>query len=259
MAKGFKHGAGGGTSLNFKVVGGTTQPTNPKENTIWVNTDTKITGWVFSATQPTAPAEGMVWIETGSESKVGFNALKKNGVCVYPLRVSQFVAGVWADKEAKIHQNGTWNDLNLIIDIYVNGQFSVISGFTVSDGTVKNENNMLTFASNGNTYSAASSVEMINVDDIKEIAVVFEAGSRTFAGDAHYGIGVSATPIKSRHTNFLSITNYPEINTGDTRPVGEFVIDVSNVTGNVYLGWTFGGSGSIGTGYLYISKIEMRG
>ena len=53
MAKGFKHGAGGGTPLNFKVVGGTSAPSNPKENTIWVNTSTAITSWDFSATEPT--------------------------------------------------------------------------------------------------------------------------------------------------------------------------------------------------------------
>ena len=43
---------GGGENLNFKVVGGTTEPSNPKENTIWVNTDTAITSWDFSATEP---------------------------------------------------------------------------------------------------------------------------------------------------------------------------------------------------------------
>ena len=37
---------GGGGGLNLKVVGGTTQPTNPRENTIWVNTTTAITGYV---------------------------------------------------------------------------------------------------------------------------------------------------------------------------------------------------------------------
>ena len=42
---------GGGAPLNFKVVGGT-KPSNPKENTIWVNTDTAITGWHFGAEEP---------------------------------------------------------------------------------------------------------------------------------------------------------------------------------------------------------------
>ena len=42
---------GGGAPLNFKVVGGT-KPSNPKENTIWVNTDAEITGWQFASDDP---------------------------------------------------------------------------------------------------------------------------------------------------------------------------------------------------------------
>jgi hypothetical protein len=108
MAKGFKHGAGGGTSLNFKVVGGTTQPTNPKENTIWVNTDTKITGWVFSATQPTEPTEGMVWVYSGTVSTVEFNALKNNAIQVYPIKAKQYIGDAWGEKETKTYRGEAW-------------------------------------------------------------------------------------------------------------------------------------------------------
>jgi len=41
-----------GAELNFEVVGGTTKPANPIENTIWVNTENEITSWIFSATEP---------------------------------------------------------------------------------------------------------------------------------------------------------------------------------------------------------------
>lgn len=40
--------------LNFKVVGGTTKPGNPKENTIWVNTNVEITEYAFSTKNPFA-------------------------------------------------------------------------------------------------------------------------------------------------------------------------------------------------------------
>lgn len=108
MAKGFKHGAGGASPLNFKVVGGTSAPASPKENTIWVNTNTAIASWFFSATEPESPAEGMVWISTGKTSTAPFNALKKNNITVYPISAKQYVSGAWADKTAKIYQNGAW-------------------------------------------------------------------------------------------------------------------------------------------------------
>ena len=42
---------GGGMPLNFKVVKNP-QPSNPSENTIWVNTDTPIAAWHFGADEP---------------------------------------------------------------------------------------------------------------------------------------------------------------------------------------------------------------
>ena len=109
MAKGFKHGAGGGTSLNFKVVGNP-QPSTAKENTIWIDTDVPITGYYFQQEQPENMTEGMVWIFTGTSSTMEFNALKKNGIQVYPISAKQYIVGAWVDKTAKSYQGGEWVD-----------------------------------------------------------------------------------------------------------------------------------------------------
>ena len=98
----------GSDVLNFEVVGGTTQPSNPKENTIWVDTDAEITSWVFSATEPTEPTEGMVWIFIGTSSTVEFNALKNNDIQVYPISAKQYISGAWVDKTAESYQSGAW-------------------------------------------------------------------------------------------------------------------------------------------------------
>lgn len=103
----FNIGSGGG-GLNFKLVGGLTQPADPAENTIWVNTDIEITGYEFSATEPADPVEGMVWITVGIPSPVAFNALKKNSIMVYPISAQQYVSGVWVTKTAKSYQGGAW-------------------------------------------------------------------------------------------------------------------------------------------------------
>lgn len=120
-------GGGGSGGLNFSVVGGTSHPGNPKENTIWVNTETEISGWVFSASEPEVPAEGMVWITTGTSSTIEFNALKKNGIQVYPISAKQYVSGAWVDKTAKSYQDGQWK--TWIAWLYNNGnQFSDVTG-----------------------------------------------------------------------------------------------------------------------------------
>ena len=128
MAKGLKHGAGGGASLNFKVVGGTAAPASPKENTIWVHTDTEITNWIFSATEPENPSEGMVWFATEKKSSAPFNALKKNNITVCPVSVKQYINGAWADKTAKAYQNSAWVDVKVPgFYIFKSGEGALVS------------------------------------------------------------------------------------------------------------------------------------
>lgn len=57
MAIGFKHGSGGGLLLNFDVINfdskeGTVQPSNPKENTIWIDNNWAQNGWTFGPELP---------------------------------------------------------------------------------------------------------------------------------------------------------------------------------------------------------------
>lgn len=103
-----------GAELNFEIVSGTAAPENPKENTIWVNTDMAISEWVFSAEQPTNPVEGMVWFFTSSASTIDFNAIKKNNITLYPASCKQYISGTWVEQEAKIYQK-TWIDWKLYL------------------------------------------------------------------------------------------------------------------------------------------------
>lgn len=109
-------GGSGGTELNFEVVGGTTEPTSQNENTFWINTDTPITSWIFSATQPTG-VDGMVWIVTDITSTMEFNVLKENGIQIYPTSAKQYIDGAWVDVTAYSYRDGEWK--LLISQIYV--------------------------------------------------------------------------------------------------------------------------------------------
>lgn len=53
MAIGFKHGSSsGGELLNFQVVNKSSQPTDPKENTIWINTSNLLNCWTYGPDMP---------------------------------------------------------------------------------------------------------------------------------------------------------------------------------------------------------------
>lgn len=97
-----------GVELNFEVIGGTSQPSSPKENTIWVNTSTPITNWMFSSTEPDSAEEGMVWFKVGTKSHVEFNALKKNAIQIYPMSTKQYINGAWKDAAPMIYHGSEW-------------------------------------------------------------------------------------------------------------------------------------------------------
>ena len=114
MGYGFKAAAGGGSNLNFSVKTYASEEAllaaAPKENTIGVVTNTDMTGWFFGPTQPENMTDGTVWIYIGTSGKITFNALKKNGIQVYPISARQYVGGEWVNVEVKIYQGGKWDD-----------------------------------------------------------------------------------------------------------------------------------------------------
>lgn len=138
MAECFLVQNGGGNPLNFRVVGNP-QPTIAKENTIWVDTDI-INNYYFSATQPENMVDYDVWFLLDKFRFTEFNALKKNGIQVYPLSAKQYAGGVLEDVEAKIYQNGEWNSF-WDGEIYKEGnEYLNLTGGWTSGGWVGSNN-----------------------------------------------------------------------------------------------------------------------
>ena len=170
-------GGSSGGGLNLKVVGGTVRPTG-SENTIWVNTDTAINGYAFSATAPENPVEGMVWFGTGIASTAPINIAKKNTVMVYPNVCKQYLLGAWVSKEAETYIDGVWLEwaeylYNYGIDATdITGGWSadgwtasapIVAGVLSSDRMVFNgttDKNTLLVTTNKLNLSAYSAIEV---------------------------------------------------------------------------------------------------
>lgn len=99
--------ARGGGGLNLKVVGGTTQPTNPRENTVWINTTTAITGYALSPTQPENGTEGLVWLKT-ADTGVEINVGRKNAVLLHLAGGKLYGGGKWLNINAFVYANNVW-------------------------------------------------------------------------------------------------------------------------------------------------------
>lgn len=240
---------GGGTSLNFAVKAYATEAellaAKPKENTIGIITETPITSWIFSATEPSPAVPGQVWITTGTSSTVAFNALKKNGILVYPLSAKQYVGGVWVSRNSQIYQGSTWKSAEHHLPLYVQN-WAKMPNITYAY-TLDYTDDVLTFsASKGVTdrveYAGIYFTEPIDLTNYSKLRIT---GAWTKNATAYFGIGL---------TNDLTITQITDaaacINWSDNSFTGEKVLDVRALSGEFYLVMTLG----VGDGVTVTAK-----
>ncbi len=251
----FNMTGGGGNPLNFKVVGGTSQPSDPKENTIWINTSTTISSWAFSSESPSDPVNGMVWILIGTSSDVEFNALTGNVSKIYPLSAKQYVSGSWVDMTAQSYQGGVWKEWIEVID------------FDLTNWTKKNPYPSRTYYQgaydlSSKTLKGSISTDYQHVVLVKNEKINFTPSNRlnfvyTLSKDmTSYGaliVKVSSSfsdPIDSTcvvNQQITAVATNKEVN-----------IDVSSVNSSYYLWIGLIAWGNAGTVNFEISNLHLK-
>lgn len=222
-------GGGAGAGLNFKVVGGTSAPSNPAENTVWVNTDTTITSWELSPVQPTA-VTGKVWVFTSEASNVKFNALKTNGIRVYLMSVKQYISGEWVAKTPKIYQDGSWKDW--IVDIYNLGWVAA-SGFDYAGTdsskyvTVSYDNGYMILQKSGWAgWAWAATKETFNLTGIDTIYCETGPWDENYGTALRFGVCTGDTSKRE-----------PNAQVKCTSPNTVYALDVSSLSGDYKIGF----------------------
>ena len=242
------------SSLNFSVVGGTTRPNNPVENTIWVKTDTEITRWALSPVQPQSPANGAVWIKTGSASEYSFNALKKNEIKVYPQGAKQYVARKWVDIDCLYYQNGKWNEGVSTAFVFQNGAFTKgsldsyasnnSSGARIEDGAIG------LFVQDSGAVVFGWATEKFDLSDYSKIVfVVKRMQYTTTAGSAFFDVSSTEDSRDPAASTSARISN--------SSSPSEHVVDISSLNGSYYVRAAIEQGGS-GNSSLSISEIRLE-
>ena len=219
--------AGGGTALNYSVVGGTTQPASPEANMIWVNTATEITSHVFSVTEPNSPEAGMVWFQTGDSSHVAFSATADNVIMVYPLTAKQYVSNAWTDVAAKSYLSGSWVT-------WVTWYFEAGSGVT-ADWKGHNQTNAQTNVSasymtlKSESYTPnACAINSDSAYDLTNISRLYFDSESTNAAQVRF-YGVSSTKPSDASVTFAAKVKPASAGRGISE------LDVSGLTGSYYI------------------------
>jgi len=244
----------GGNPLNFKVVGGTTQPSNPKENTIWVNTDAEITEWhIGKYPNPNwNEVDGKVFIniETTSDvSSPAFNALKKNGLRVRPYGITQRISGVWVRKAGAIYQNGAWAVFKTVLfDGSNGGDVTAITGGwdgayrSSGSGSVTSTALVSDSAKNYSRYNFQTK-NKIDMTPYKTAIAYFTKTTSSYGSLITRYIGLNTTKYTGDQSTALNDASFLNIRNGaNDAKSGNFTLqlDLSNVSGAYYFNVYFG-------------------
>jgi len=259
----FKSG-GTGNNLNFDVVGGTTQPVSPKENTIWVNTEVPISGYHFTnISKPNwASTPGMVniFFESGLGGyKNSFNILKENQFFINPINATQNDGTTtWYDKKIRIYTNNQWYDVGLTI--YLNGTF--FNGYTFEcygkngSATVTEQASNIRIALSSGANAYCHIIQPIDVTDYNYAILKFTS-SYAYSEPANndYNIGASLY-IGTGPKNIDWSEPHHTIKEFAAGGVYELKVDLSSMTGDRYFTPMFKHNGS-GTFDINILSMEL--
>lgn len=229
-----------GAALNFEIVGGTTQPNNPKENTIWVNTDTEITSWIISVKIPSNPIEGMIWILNGSSGAEGFNACEDTSIVVQVACAKQYIGGNWTAKQALIYQNGTW--VAFTPYLYDKGDkcIPVTGGWMCTaiplstqypngyhgEPVVTYNDSSVKVAGQGNKHGYWHTIKMVDLSKYDTLTFVTTGGSTT-------GNSILYVKVRSSLSGYKDTNNVAETKLSVS---GATTLDISSVSGAYYVG-----------------------
>lgn len=217
-------GSGGG--LNLKVVGGTTKPTNPRENTIWVNTTAAITGYVLSHTQPETGTEGLVWLKS-ADAGVEINVGRKNAVLLHLAMSQVYSGGGWKPVDGHVYTSGMWtkidNSTYLVRDGVLKAQFSSTKNFEVTQAT-----GYVLFKGKTTGQFAA----WVDDVDLAKRSTISLVGTFTTSGeDGKYYLAIWEKSTTSKtYSNAIAKVSYTNKSTA--------VLDVTSYTGAYAVGLT---------------------
>ena len=242
-----------GHELNFTVVGGTTEPENPTENTIWVNTDQAITGWVFSHNLPASPFEGMVWIVNGVSGVHEFDAVTDVSLRVQVESVKQYIGGAWVVKTTEVYQNGVWNETILNLYKYGNEYVSTTGGWDKTNSANKYNTYMeiAQATSDGYVYSNMHTKNKVDLTRYTVLNVRMKT-AKTSSHEFKTQIAVSSSPSTCTGGSQSGVATRTQPN----NRTSEFVatLNIENVTGSYYV--------ALGGGYLntmYVYEVWLSG
>lgn len=231
--------------LNFEIISSITEPTNPIENTIWINTDIKIGEWQILKDEPTTRVNGNelaigdIWLMNENFRAVSFNPLKQNNLKMFIHTPKQWNGTSWDTKDGYIYQNGEWIEMIKILRIFPTDYACIDDNWTKGSNSGTFAMCSKSMYLYGHSDGSYRKLKGFPVDFSKYKTVNFIIDKMTNSSDFYF---------RWRKTSDDTLTiNYKIDDLDTTLWVGTHTIDISTLTDECYLELRFdnGGGGYI--------------
>lgn len=281
---GITNAGGGKDRYRTKVFGGTSAPANPKEGYIWVKTSTPISNYEINCWSKFLPGysmkDGFTYIYGKPEwdDNRAVNVIDDKGNIVFFNfgKCMQQQGSTLHAMDAFVFHNGSWMQFSSIWNgelFYQGNQFTDVTGGWVSTNARLNGwtffgplapafeigANMVVYQTSNPKMGTVFTNKAIDVTNYKQLIVDAQWNIR--GAGRNNGWGVQVTRTKS---DIYDIVGSYFIDTahGNQSFDGTFVaVDLSNITGNVYIGIDSHMHGSIqdqdGYNTVTIRKMQL--
>lgn len=258
---------GGAVSVNYDVVGGTTQPAG-KENRFWVNTSQAIPKFyikeIYGKSNDIWPGpmpQGTVIVCMNGVQFPFVPYRGTKGAVMYPSSAYQWDGAAWVHRQVQFYYRGGWRELDKII--YDNGITALTwTPYTVSSGSASNTGSVLQLGASitsGSVPVAQMESSVIDVSPFKTLSFTISNSMVSNSPSCHTRIGFrpsSGLVTYAAQANGWSAVYYTNAANID----GTYVVDVSGVSGNQYFSIWQSVTGSIGVGRSFSCPFaSLRG
>lgn len=233
MGQCFLYGNGGNAGL--QVVTGLTEPSNPRENTIWVKSDAAGKKYVFAEAEPGSPSEGLIWFWVTDAGII--------------TRTDVYTDGAWVSADTAMYLNGVWVDVNFAWngELFDNGNQYVekTGGWNAKTGTLSETSPYLKYSA-GSQNIVASSGKMIDLTNYSQLHIIgrgrgdYTSGGSVLARVPDFGVAKTISSSSVTYEAKVSMTNGY---IGDLSTLTEEkMLDISSLSGEYYVAMTITGS-----------------